>query len=161
MPAGTAGALGRSFSRAASMVGSFSSFQTCSGIDALEADLDLVVEVLHGRPDLDHRDDLRGDVADDEVDALIAEAAHPLGIGITFRHAEKARQRHLGEDQVAGQGELEGAERKPLGRKKDAGRIGRPAGERVEPLAGRLRARQRRLARQPPDDRQGAQQGDH
>ena len=102
--------------------------------DALEADLDLVVEVLHGRPDLDDRDDLRGDVADDEVDALVAEAAHPLGIGITFRHAEKARQRHLGEDQVAGQRELEGAEREPLGRTKDAGRLGRPAGERVEPL---------------------------
>ena len=32
MPAGTAGAFGRSFSRAASIVGSFSSFQTWSGI---------------------------------------------------------------------------------------------------------------------------------
>ena len=80
--AGTAGTLGSSFSRAASIDGSFSSFQTWSGIfgrlqgtrDAIEAEhARFSLELLHRRPDLDDGDHLRGDVADDEVDALVAE----------------------------------------------------------------------------------------
>ena len=71
-----------------------------------------------------------------EVDALVAEPAHPLGVGIALGNAQEARERHLGEDQVAGQRELERAEREALRRAQDARRLGRPAGEVSRRSAG-------------------------
>jgi len=130
--------------------------------DAVETGAELFADLFDRRPDLDHGDDLRGHVADDEIDALAAEAAHPLGVGIALGHIEKARDRHLGQDHVAGQGELERAEGESLRRAQDACHFRRPGGQRVEALGGHLGPLGiAGAASQPPDERQRAGQREH
>ena len=75
--------------------------------DAVEPRPQLLADLLDGGLHLDHADHLRGDVADHEVDALAAEPAHPFRIGIALRHVEETRDRHLRQDHVAGQRELQ------------------------------------------------------
>ena len=83
-----------------------------------------------------------GDVADDEVDALVAEPAHPFRVRIALRHGEEARQRYLRQDHVAGQRELQRAEGEALGGAQDARRsraASRPACRGARPVCPRRR----------------------
>ena len=83
--------------RATSTDGSASSIHTCSGMptapqragDAIEAALEPLARLGLGVPDVDHGDDLRRHVADHEVDALAADAAHPFGVRIALRDVMK------------------------------------------------------------------------
>ena len=76
-------------------------------------------------------------------------AAHPFGVRVALRNAQEARQRHLRQDQVAGQGELQGAEGEPLRRAQDPRRLRRPGGEGVQALGRLLRALRRRRCAAP------------
>src|ERR1019366_5875036 len=97
-----------------------------------------------------------------EVDALAAESAHPFGVRVALRHVDEAGDRNLGKDHVPRQSQLQGTEGEPLLRAQNARRLRRPSRKRVEPILGRLRPLRRTLApRQPPDERQSAQEREH
>ena len=81
-----------------------------------------------------------------KVDALAAEAAHPLRVRIALGDVQEPGDRHLRQDHVAGQGELEGAEGDPLRRAQHPRRLRRPGGEGVHAL-GRLLLAHRRPVR--------------